>query len=76
MSLSAEQIQTFLDELRPRVQGELRSDSFNKMLYSTDASIYQVEPYGVLVPKVMEDVHVSSGSGCQAWYSIVASYRW
>ena len=59
MSLSAEQIQTFLDELHPRVQGELRTDSFNKMLYSTDASIYQVEPYGVLLPQVMEDVHAA-----------------
>ena len=31
-------------------------DAFTKGLYSTDASIYQIEPFGVVVPKTTADV--------------------
>ena len=34
-------------ELENRVSGEVRFDAYSRMLYSTDASIYQMEPVGV-----------------------------
>ena len=43
-------------ELRKRVSGEVRFDPFSRVLYSTDASIYQMEPVGVVVPRSIEDV--------------------
>lgn len=49
----------FLNELRPRISGDLRTDDYNKVLYSTDSSIFQVMPFGVLMPKTMEDVHAA-----------------
>jgi FAD/FMN-containing dehydrogenase/Fe-S oxidoreductase len=52
-------VQDFLHELQRRVAGDLRSDSYSLTLYSTDASIYQVMPYGVLIPKTIEDVHAA-----------------
>ncbi len=52
-------IQDFLNDLQQRVTGDLRSDSYSLTLYSTDASIYQVKPYGVLIPKTVEDVHAA-----------------
>ena len=42
--------------LRQRVSGEVRFDPFSRVLYSTDASIYQMEPVGVVVPRTKEDV--------------------
>lgn len=42
-----------LDQL---VEGEVRFDRHDRMLYATDASIYQVEPLGVLIPAGIEDV--------------------
>jgi FAD/FMN-containing dehydrogenase/Fe-S oxidoreductase len=42
--------------LRQRVTGEVRFDPFSRVLYSTDASIYQMEPVGVVVPRSEEDV--------------------
>ncbi len=42
--------------LRPRVSGEVRFDPFSRVLYSTDASIYQMEPIGVVIPRSDEDV--------------------
>lgn len=55
----AQAIQDFLHDLQKRVAGDLRSDDYSRILYSTDASIYQVMPYAVLIPKTMEDVHAA-----------------
>ena len=44
------------EELRKRVSGEVRFDPFSRVLYSTDASIYQMEPVGVVIPRDTEDV--------------------
>lgn len=53
-------IQDFLAELNQQVPSDLlRTDEYTKILYSTDASIYQVMPYGVLLPQSMEDVHAT-----------------
>ncbi len=37
--------------LRREVRGEVLFDAFSRGRYSTDASIYQIEPLGVVVPK-------------------------
>ena len=44
------------DELRKRVEGEVRFDKETRLLYSTDASIYQIEPIGVVIPRHAGDV--------------------
>jgi hypothetical protein len=38
-------------ELRGIVEGEVRFDEYSRLLYSTDASMYQVEPIGVVLPR-------------------------
>src|SRR5580658_1817671 len=40
--------------LRTAIQGEVRFDATSRKLYSTDASIYQIEPVGVVIPKTIE----------------------
>ncbi|WP_419166981.1 FAD-binding and (Fe-S)-binding domain-containing protein [Candidatus Palauibacter sp.] len=42
--------------LRAGLRGEVRFDRFTRGLYSTDASIYQVRPLGVVFPESAEDV--------------------
>jgi len=42
--------------LKAKLGGEVRFDSYSKVLYSTDASNYQIEPVGVVVPRSTEDV--------------------
>jgi FAD/FMN-containing dehydrogenase/Fe-S oxidoreductase len=44
-------------ELRRVVEGEVRFDAYSRRLYSTDASMYQVEPIGVVLPRTAADVH-------------------
>mgnify|MGYP001154151431 CR=1 FL=1 len=43
-------------ELSARISGEVRFDRTSRMLYSTDASNYQIEPVGVVIPKSIDDV--------------------
>jgi FAD/FMN-containing dehydrogenase/Fe-S oxidoreductase len=44
-------------ELRRVVEGEVRFDAYSRLLYATDASMYQVEPIGVVLPRSKDDVH-------------------
>lgn len=38
------------------LEGEVRFDRYSKALYSTDASLYQIQPIGVVIPKHRQDV--------------------
>jgi FAD/FMN-containing dehydrogenase/Fe-S oxidoreductase len=43
-------------ELESQMEGEVRFDAVSRALYSTDASVYQIEPLGVVVAKSREDL--------------------
>ncbi len=43
-------------DLRSSVGGEVRFDAITKQMYATDASIYQMEPVGVVIPRDAADV--------------------
>ncbi|MGB3429590.1 MAG: hypothetical protein WBA53_15620, partial [Burkholderiaceae bacterium] len=45
--------------LRSAVEGEVLFDRASRGRYSTDASIYQIEPVGVLVPRTHADVRAA-----------------
>src|SRR5436309_12330351 len=45
-----------VDDLKGIVKGELLFDELSRALYSTDASIFQVQPLGVVVPRDEGDV--------------------
>ncbi|MFO0797398.1 MAG: FAD-linked oxidase C-terminal domain-containing protein [Gemmataceae bacterium] len=45
--------------LRRHVAGEVRFDDTSRRLYSTDASHYQVQPLGVVVPRTVDDLAVT-----------------
>ena len=42
--------------LSSRLEGEVRFDRISRALYSTDASIYQIIPLGVVIPRTEADV--------------------
>lgn len=46
----------FLHELKKHFTGDLRLDHASRILYSTDASMYQIEPLGVAIPKTQDDL--------------------
>jgi len=45
--------------LRRVVRGSVRFDPASRLLYSTDASMYQVEPIGVVTPRDADDVRAA-----------------
>ncbi len=52
-------MEDIIHELRQRLAGEVRFDSYSRVLYSTDASIYEIEPKGVVVPRRAEDIQAT-----------------
>jgi FAD/FMN-containing dehydrogenase/Fe-S oxidoreductase len=46
-------------ELKKRIEGDIRFDRYSRLLYSTDASICQIEPIGVVVPRHKGDVQAA-----------------
>ena len=49
----------FVAELRQRFTGDIRPDLGSRILYSTDASIYQIEPLGVALPRTQDDLQAA-----------------
>ena len=46
-------------ELTRQMQGDVHFDKVTRQLYSTDASMYQIEPIGVVIPRHEEDLHAA-----------------
>ncbi len=46
-------------DLTRALAGEVRFDPYSRLLYSTDASAYQIEPLGVVIPKDRADVQAA-----------------
>ena len=46
-------------DLRRLVRGEVRFGRHDRLLYATDASLYQVEPVGVVIPADIEDAEAA-----------------
>lgn len=55
MSLSPD----FISELRKHFSGDIRADLATRILYSTDASLYEVEPLGVAIPRTQDDLQAA-----------------
>src|SRR5258708_24073320 len=47
---------TLRHELASQIAGEVRFDALSRALYATDASVYQIAPLGVVVPKSRADI--------------------
>ncbi len=58
--------------LAREIEGEVLFDAFSRGRYSTDASIYQIEPLGVVVPASVEDVVRTIGIAREAGAPILA----
>ncbi|MDX1436370.1 MAG: hypothetical protein R3335_06145, partial [Anaerolineales bacterium] len=56
---SSESLNDYFNNLGKTVQGDIRTDPYSRILYSTDASIYQVLPFGVFFPKAAEEVQAA-----------------
>ena len=50
---------SLINRLTREIEGEFLSDNFSRGRYSTDASIYQLMPVGVVVPKSIDDVEAT-----------------
>lgn len=56
LKLTAEDADQLAKRLAGRLAGEVHFDPWQRALYSTDASLYQIQPLGVVLPKTAQDV--------------------
>ncbi|ETX00629.1 MAG: hypothetical protein ETSY2_38700, partial [Candidatus Entotheonella gemina] len=54
--LTTEQQRAFQNALTQAIEGEVRFDAVSRSMYATDASVYQMMPLGVVIPRTREDV--------------------
>ena len=54
-----QETQELVHQLEKVVEGEVRFDGYSRMLYSTDASQYQIQPLGVVIPRNADDVQAA-----------------
>ena len=47
------------DRLKKQIEGDILNSSFDRGRYATDASIYQIMPQAVMVPKTWQDVEAA-----------------
>ena len=70
MTNSSTQDSSLTQLLRRETSAEVLFDDFSRGLYSTDASIYQIKPLGVVVPKTEQDVLATLGIANDAGVSV------
>ncbi len=60
------------ERLSREIEGEVLFDRASRGRYSTDASIYQIEPVGVVVPKTQGDVEIVAQIAREAGVTLLA----
>src|SRR5438552_12398688 len=54
------------------MRGDVLFDSFSRGRYSTDASIYQIEPIGVALPKDTQDIEAAIALAREEGFPVIA----
>ena len=55
MTLTLAQLEQSIKSLARQLQGDVYVDRYHRSLYSTDASLYQIQPLAVVVPRTGQD---------------------
>ena len=58
VTVPAVNISELRHELTTALLGDVRFDAVSRALYSTDASVYQIEPVGVALPRSRDDLRI------------------
>ena len=54
-----DKLTAFWQDLRRETRGAVKTDKYSRILYSTDASIYKVEPLGVFFPQHRDEIQAA-----------------
>src|SRR2546421_11351804 len=58
--------------LRQVMRGDVLFGAFDRGRYSTDASIYQIEPIGIALPKDVEDIEAAIALAREEGFPVIA----
>lgn len=71
MPFSQIELNRLLESLRPRIAGEVFADYYHRALYGSDASLYQIQPLAVVVPRTQEDARAAVQFAVEHGLSII-----
>ena len=57
--ITARESQEIAAELRAQTSGDVRFEQYDRLMYATDASIFQMTPVGVFLPRSADDVEAA-----------------
>ena len=60
--------------LKREIEGDVLFDAYSRGRYSTDASIYQIEPVGVVIPKSERDAQIALQIALEVGRSITSQH--
>jgi FAD/FMN-containing dehydrogenase/Fe-S oxidoreductase len=61
-----------IDQLRRELRGEVRDDAYSRHLFSTDASMYAIEPVAVVFPRDADDVAAAISAAARHGVPVIA----
>jgi FAD/FMN-containing dehydrogenase len=59
MTLTLSEKSTLIPTLKKKIKGDVLTDEYSLGMYSTDASIYQITPVAIVLPKDERDVRIA-----------------
>lgn len=62
----------FFKQLKQQIAGEVHFDPLTRKIYSVDASIYEVEPIGIVIPKDKRDLRLALKIAAEFGISVTA----
>src|SRR5258708_7809546 len=72
MQLSPSKSAQLANSLNGQIAGDVYLDEHHRALYSTDASLYQIEPLAVIAPRTRDDVVVAMQAAAENRVPLVA----
>jgi FAD/FMN-containing dehydrogenase len=69
--LATADLESLARKLAREVAGEVHFDGYQRALYSSDASLYQIQPVGVVVPRTANDVAIVTQAAAEVGVPLV-----
>src|SRR5688572_7622148 len=71
LKLATANLENLSRQLAHELAGEAHFDAYQRALYASDASLYQIQPLGVVLPRSAEDVRITTRRAAEAGVPLI-----
>lgn len=69
--LATADLENLARQLAHGIAGEVHFDTYQRALYASDASLYQIQPLGVVLPRTADDVRIATQLAAEAGVPLI-----